>query len=770
MLRPTSSLRRFVASSLLALLALVSPSLAQTTYYVDSVLGASTADGLSPDRPMKTLKQLLVQRGKLTATADTVYLAGDHVGSFDFSGTKASFLQWEGHARARLRGSHEPIAEGYQWAVSASTTYKVWIGGSAIRVGNVCSRWETYLKLNGRTGGYYAVGTLSASALTADKRYYFDEGGSGDGYLYFRDDALGNPNLLTGDDRVLWTDQTYLYALDVRDINNHQTPIVISGLTIMHYFSSVGASYGIVCGGTGQRYVGLTFYDGGEVHALAITNNPNANNWAIGCIAYGVGSGTIGGADANNPFVTHNPTSGANVTGGKFINCIAHCYTITDTTGTVLDVADSAAGFYAHTSAAGGAVIADLEFIGCKSYHYGQPGIAFNIGDATSAVSNVYDIATYPVRLYRCQVIGARDQILSGNAAFQRCFFDTTAAATGAAGASGMFVVDDPAPYSGRTCLLDSCVHVTNTNDPVSTGRGVYRIMTGSQLTMLNCTSMNLANSAADDHFWMWPESDAAYVAASAGWKWNCYNSIFANVSLVATHQYFAAFDTSSPPGNFVHAGNWIYQVDANHFSFAAARDTPAEWLSVVDGAAVIGTDPLLVSASSTDPTISGTLASGSTILTNTFSSTQHTSVGFDNRAYGSRRGAIQGGALSYASSATVADLPTGNKLRRLTFAWTSDSDGSCTKQTTSSYSGQVVAAAFIPGTGASTPTGMYEARIYDESNVDTLQGTGGYRSVTRPEVVRFATPTLVVANKLTLVVYGAGEARSGTVVVYLQE
>ena len=113
--------------------------------------------------------------------------------------------------------------------------------------------------------------------------------------------------------------------------------------------------------------------------------------------------------------------------------------------------------------------------------------------------------------------------------------------------------------------------------------------------------------------------------------------------------------------------------------------------------------------------------------------------------------------------------------LSTLTFTWTSDATGDVTSTTSTTISNQiagkyVVMAATSPDTTA--PTASYDITVTDANNVDIMGGVLANRSATSTEQ---ATPYIgalygnrPVAGALKLNVSNAGDAKSGTVILYL--
>lgn len=115
--------------------------------------------------------------------------------------------------------------------------------------------------------------------------------------------------------------------------------------------------------------------------------------------------------------------------------------------------------------------------------------------------------------------------------------------------------------------------------------------------------------------------------------------------------------------------------------------------------------------------------------------------------------------------------------VSRIDIAWTSDSGGNATVAT-SAVTGTIRRVTFVPGTAGSQPTNAYDVTLTDEHGLDVLAGQGANLSnaanahVAPGVPLKDGTTTSVVQpavdGLLTLNVTNAGNAKSGTVVVYL--
>lgn len=596
------------------------------------VTGSNANDGLTSLTPKKDLSNWISTYTNLNS-GDVLNIAGDHVGQFDLTNCAGTIQQWANQTQARIRGSHEPIGEGGAWALSSGTTYRISIG-TGKSVSNVCANWLASQDSDGRRGGWYAVGTLSTGALTADKRYFYD---SAAGFLYFRNDAIGDPSSLSGDNRVMWQDSTLKIGLTVRGTG----AAVVDGLWFMHYNTGLGVSYGVLIGGTGQTVQNCTAYDC-EVHSFTATFTTNVNNKFINCVAYGAGSTT----DATL-FVTHCSTADAtgDVTGSVCLNCRAYPYSLLDSTMTPLTAGLSIAGFYGHTAGAGGTVDSWI-CRGCYVKGNGELGNGFNCGNSNTTVSNTDAASEYPIQCYDCQVVNVRQQVLDTNIAFVRCFFETTLCA--GLTTTPIFADFASAATSGTTrVLLDSCVLVGNTNDTTLSGRKFFYIGTGSQITLLNSTVIDLGDNNAYPHtMFQFQSGDNAFAAGSAGFKLKSRGSIYYFNNAGSANHYFAYFDNLGPDSNYDMDGDWVFQTSGNNFwAQNASRKGTTYWQANIGKNSVISTNPSFTTPTSTSPTVAGSPSLTSPLWTTKYRTTLHTTQGYNRKSYGGQRGAYQRGS-----------------------------------------------------------------------------------------------------------------------------
>jgi len=119
-----------------------------------------------------------------------------------------------------------------------------------------------------------------------------------------------------------------------------------------------------------------------------------------------------------------------------------------------------------------------------------------------------------------------------------------------------------------------------------------------------------------------------------------------------------------------------------------------------------------------------------------------------------------------------------GSDIVKHTFDWVSAADGTATLASGQAVSGKIERVVIIPS-GSAAPTTLYDLTLTDVESVDTLAGQGANLSATVTLNICPGTPLkdgtttsvipMVVDGVLTLNVTNAGNAKAGSVVVYVR-
>jgi hypothetical protein len=106
----------------------------------------------------------------------------------------------------------------------------------------------------------------------------------------------------------------------------------------------------------------------------------------------------------------------------------------------------------------------------------------------------------------------------------------------------------------------------------------------------------------------------------------------------------------------------------------------------------------------------------------------------------------------------------------KYSLAWVSDGSGNVSANPVTLSGGSLVQIKFIPDSGGTAPTTLYDVTLVDVNSVDYLAGAGANLSATVSTLVRPAAPLLIDgSDPLDLVVSAAGNAKGGTVIVWIQ-
>lgn len=107
--------------------------------------------------------------------------------------------------------------------------------------------------------------------------------------------------------------------------------------------------------------------------------------------------------------------------------------------------------------------------------------------------------------------------------------------------------------------------------------------------------------------------------------------------------------------------------------------------------------------------------------------------------------------------------------VKKIIFAWTSDdAAGTATKTTDNVFAGKLIHFVTIPDAVAA-PTDNYDITITDADGTDVLIGAGANRDTANTEQVASDLLGAVAGSKLTLNVAAAGNAKEGTVILYIR-
>lgn len=136
-------------------------------------------------------------------------------------------------------------------------------------------------------------------------------------------------------------------------------------------------------------------------------------------------------------------------------------------------------------------------------------------------------------------------------------------------------------------------------------------------------------------------------------------------------------------------------------------------------------------------------------------------------------------------AAGTLTETPPNNTdrfnrpIQKFSYAWTSDASGNVDQYTTSIINGTLVNIEVIPASGGSAPSANWDLVIKDGGGFDILSGGGANLSAAaatrlKPHFVQTVSAVdypfeVSVYEALQVLVTNAGNAKSGTIVIYVR-
>jgi hypothetical protein len=133
------------------------------------------------------------------------------------------------------------------------------------------------------------------------------------------------------------------------------------------------------------------------------------------------------------------------------------------------------------------------------------------------------------------------------------------------------------------------------------------------------------------------------------------------------------------------------------------------------------------------------------------------------------------------AQAVTITENPSVygelEKLRKVTFDWTSTDAGvvadSTTagqvNKTTQKYTGEIIRLITDPAGSTDAPSDNYDVIIKDDDGYDVLMGAGVDRDTANTEQVLASSLGCVYGSCLSLIIAAAGNAKKGKVILYIK-
>jgi hypothetical protein len=129
-------------------------------------------------------------------------------------------------------------------------------------------------------------------------------------------------------------------------------------------------------------------------------------------------------------------------------------------------------------------------------------------------------------------------------------------------------------------------------------------------------------------------------------------------------------------------------------------------------------------------------------------------------------------GILTVTRTAVPSSAQTvgGPSVIRYKVDWTSSAGGAVSGNPLSISSGRIIAVKFVPGSAGAQPTDGYSVTLSDDDGVDLLNAQASSLSNSAGKYFVFSTSVFIDAlQKLDLKILGAGNAKSGSVYIWVQ-
>ncbi len=119
----------------------------------------------------------------------------------------------------------------------------------------------------------------------------------------------------------------------------------------------------------------------------------------------------------------------------------------------------------------------------------------------------------------------------------------------------------------------------------------------------------------------------------------------------------------------------------------------------------------------------------------------------------------------------TAATTPADSRTARYTFTWAANASGAVSGDTTTItfVSGTIARVELIPDSGGTQPTDLYDLTLLDEHGIDILAGAGANLSNSTGALVARPDIPVISGEAFQLVIANAGNAKGGTVKVWIE-
>jgi hypothetical protein len=121
---------------------------------------------------------------------------------------------------------------------------------------------------------------------------------------------------------------------------------------------------------------------------------------------------------------------------------------------------------------------------------------------------------------------------------------------------------------------------------------------------------------------------------------------------------------------------------------------------------------------------------------------------------------------MAAVGTVTVTKTRLNAHFEQVSIAWTCDASGNVSGNAFAVGVAALWQAKFIPGSGGTQPTNLYDVTVNDANGCDMAAGKGANLSNATASIGVQSGPLSIVSGTLDLVVANAGNAKQGTVVL----
>jgi hypothetical protein len=129
----------------------------------------------------------------------------------------------------------------------------------------------------------------------------------------------------------------------------------------------------------------------------------------------------------------------------------------------------------------------------------------------------------------------------------------------------------------------------------------------------------------------------------------------------------------------------------------------------------------------------------------------------------------LLGAPYARAAGTVTTNETTHTSVRKIVFSWTSAVGGAADGTSTAVFDGKLLGLTTIPSGGGTAPADNYDVVVNDAAGHDVLLGAGANRDTATTEHVAGDSLGAIAGTKLTLGVTNAGDAKQGTVILYVR-